>query len=813
MLGWDHVRQDVRYAIRLLARTPCWTMLAALIVALGIAGTATMFSIVNATLLRPLPFSQPRQLYWVGELLFNFRQEFAIAGDYFTLREHAQTFSQMAAFSTSGVNWTATDRPEQLTASHVTASFFSVLGVQPLRGRIFRADEDVPGASPAVVLSYGLWQRRFGGDPAVLGQTIRLDRQDAVVIGIMPQRFDFPKGTELWTPLRLDEAEQRQRINLAIVTIVARAKAGVSAAQVASEMNRLMPIVENEYQANGVTANPKIFATPLQERLVGHIRPAILLLTGAVVLMLATVCFNVANLMLARASGRRREIAIRAALGAPRTRIVSQMVTESVVVSLLGGALGIGLTCAALGTVNASRSLALSGFPATSIDAVTIEFTLALSLLVGLIFGLAPAFNALGFSVREALQRESRSAAGSLSARNLRQGLVVAQLGASLTLLIGSGLLAKSFLKARDTDPGFRPDRVLTARVNLAGPRYASHQRQIEFYEEVLEKLRAVPTVVSAAVTMSLPLNGDGLPNSAAFQIENHPASPLGQEPQTSLMAVSPDFFNALSIPLLEGRLLDARDRLGSPDTIVVNQTFERRFFPNEDPIGHRIAVGRGDHVWLEIVGVVGDVRQNGLDHDAEPWFYQCYFQIHDDRVLSHMGLLIRSSSDPAALPPIVARLIASVDPDQVVYDIKTMDQRLVDSLASRRFNAVWIGCFAVTAILLAAIGVYGVMSYLVTLRTQEIGIRLALGARQGQVLQSIVREGLILGVVGSGIGLAGAFALSRFLSLLLFRVSALDPIIYAGFTAALLFAVFAASYVPGLRAARVDPATSLRHS
>ncbi len=810
---WDHVRQDVRYAIRLLVKTPSWTTLAALTVALGIAGTATMFSIVNAVLLRPLPFSQPRQLYWVGELLFNFKQEFALAGDYFTMREHAQAFSQMAAFNTSGVNWTGTDRPEQLTASHVTASFFSLLGVQPLRGRVFRADEDVPGANPAVVLSYALWQRRFGGDPAVLGQTIRLDRQEALVIGVMPRRFDFPKGTELWMPLRLNEAEQRQRMGFVIVTIVARAKASVSAAQVASEINRLTPIVEDEYHANGVTADAKIFATPLQERLVGQLRQAILVLAGAVVLMLAIVCFNVANLMLARASGRRREIAIRVALGAPRTRIVGQVVTESLLVSLMGGALGIGLTSAAVGMVNAFRPLALSGFPEISIDTATIEFTLALSLLVGLVFGVAPALSALGFSVQEALQQESRSAAGSLSLRKVRQGLVVAQLGASLTLLIGSGLLAKSFLQLRDTDPGFHPDRVLTGRVNLTGPSYSTHERQIEFYERVLEKLRAVSAVMSAAVTTSIPLNGDGLPNAAVFRIENHPAVPRGQDPQASFTAVSPDFFTTLAIPLLEGRLLDARDRLGAPETIVVNQTFERRYFPGENPIGQRISIGAptDNPAWLAIVGVVGDVRQNGLDRDAVPWSYQSYFQTQLD-FLARMGILIRTSSDPALLAPTVARLVTAVDPDEPAYDLKTMDQRLSDSLASRRFNAVWIGCFAVVAILLAAIGVYGVMSYLVTLRTQEMGIRLALGARQGQVLQLIVREGLVLGVVGSGIGLAGAFVLSRFLSLLLFGVSTLDPTIYAGFTASLLFAVFAASYGPGLRAARVDPVTSLRH-
>jgi predicted permease len=807
MLRW--VQQDARHAIRALVRTPSWTILAALTVALGIAGTATMFSIVNAVLLRPLPFSQPSQLYWVGEQLFNMKQEMALAGDYFTMRERSRVFSALAAFDIASVNWTGTDRPEQLTASHVTASFFTMLGVAPLRGRVFRADEDVPGASPTVVLSYALWQRRFGGDPAIVGRTVRLDRQVALVIGVMPRRFDFPKDAELWMPFRLNEVEQRQRQDFVLVRIVARTKSGVSAAQVAAETDWLAPLVEREYPSK---ANAKIFATPLQERLVGPVRSAILVLAGAVLLMLAIVCFNVAGLMLARASGRRREFAIRAALGAPWKRIASQVVTESLFVSILGGAFGIALATALVAVLNDSRSLVLAGLPTISFNSGTIALTLVLSLVVGVVFGLAPALRALGFPVQEALQRESRSAAGSLSLRRLRRGLVVAQLGVSLTLLIGSGLLAKSFLKLRDADPGFRPDNVLTARVNLTGPAYSLPSRQIEFYERILQKLRAIPGVVSAAVTTSIPLNGDGSPNSAVFQIENYPAAPHGPEPQTSFMAVSPNFFDTLSIPPLEGRLLGNRDRSGSPDTIVINEAFRRRYFPDQDPIGRRISIGgAGDPVWLEIVGVVGDIRQNGLDRDVDPWFYQSYLQTRID-FLHRMGILVRTTADAPSLPPTVSRLVTSIDPDELVYDIKTMDQRLADSLASRRFNAMGIGYFAAVAILLAAIGVYGVISHLVTLRTQEIGSRIALGARPGQVVHLIVREGFELAVAGSVIGLAGAYVLRRSLSSLLFGVSTLDPVVYAGFTAALLFAVCLACFGPGLRAARVDPVTSLRH-
>jgi predicted permease len=808
----DFIR-DLRYAIRILTRTPSWTALAALTVALGICGAATMFSIVNAVLLRPLPFAQPQQLYWIGEQLFGVKQEFQLAADYFTMRERTKAFIGMAAFDTTGVNWTGTARPEQLTATRVTASFFPLLGVPALRGRSFRTDDDRPKANLTTVLSYGLWRDRFGADPAIIGKTIRLDRQPAVVIGIMPARFDFPKGSQLWMPFRLNEIEQRRRQNFTLAKIIARAREDVSAARVKEEITRLTPIVEDEYHANGVSAGAKILATPLQQRLTGQIRPALLVLMGAVLLMLAIVCFNVANLTLARAAGNHREMLIRAALGAPRKRIVRQVMIENLLVSLLGGGIGIALATVATAALNSSRPIALVGFAEITVDTATLGFTFLLSALIGLVFSLAPALHAPGSSAAEALRQQSRNASG-LSLRRLRQALVVAQVAASLTLLIGAGLLAESFLKLRNTDPGFRPDRVLTARVNLTGPGYSSDRRQIAFYESVLEKLRANPSVISAALTTSIPWNGDNLPNSAVFRVENRPVAQRGREPQTSFTEVSPDFFKTLSIPLLEGRLLDSRDRLGSAEAIVVNQTFRRLFFPGEDPVGHRISVGDKEYrsVWLEIVGVAGDIRQNGLDRDAEPWFYQSYIQSSFENIFARMGILIRTVSDPALLSSSVPRVVASIDPDQPAYDVKTMDQRLADSLASRRFNATWIGCFAAAALLIAAIGVYGVMSYLVTLRTHEVGVRLTQGARPGQILQLILREGLTLGMIGCAIGLAGAWAFRPLLASLLFGVTRVDPAVCAGFTAALLLAALAACLGPALRAARVDPATSLRH-
>jgi putative ABC transport system permease protein len=806
------MRKDFRYSIRLLRKTPSWTALVALTIALGIGGTATMFSIVNAVLLRPLPVPQPNRLYWISEHLFNFGQEMAFAGDYFTIREEARTFSQMAAFNTSGVNWTGTDRPQQLIAARVTASFFPLFGIEPLYGDTFRPEDDTPRADAVVVLSYALWRRSFGGDPSILGKTMRLDREAALVIGIMPKRFDFPKGAELWLPFRLNETEQRQRQKLEFVGIVARAKAGVSVGAIGAEANRLTPIVENEYRANGVVADAKVIAASMQEHLAGRIRPAILVLCGAVVLFLIIACFNVANLMLARASGRHREIIIRAALGAPRKRIISQVLTESLIVSLLGAALGIGLTNAAAAILNSFRPVALAEFPEISTDAASIAFAFILSLLLGLGSSLAPAMKAAGFPGREALQGERRTS-GSRGLLRVRQGLVVAQLGASLTLLIGAGLLAKSFLKLRDVDPGFRSDGVLTARINLAGPAYSSSQRQIEFYERLLAKLHAIPAIVSAALTTSIPFNDNG-PNAAAIEIENRPANSLvRQEFQAGVMDVSPDFFSALSIPLLEGRLLDARDGPGTPATVVVNEAFRHSFFADEDPVGRRIRISGRSGPWLQIIGVVGNVRQN-LDRSAGPWLYQSYLQVPDDdsRSLTRVGVVIRTSSDSAPLSSTVVKLVGAIDPDQVPYDLKTLERRVASSLASRRFYTVWIGGFAAIAMLLAAIGVYGVISYLMTMRTQEIGIRIALGARPVQVLRLVCSEGLMLGLTGGAIGLSGAYGFRRFVSALLVGVSASEPGIYAGCAIALLVVALAACYGPAVRSARADPLISLRH-
>jgi predicted permease len=816
-LFWDHLAQDLRLAARLLAKTPGWTAVAALTVALGIGATAAIFSIVNTVLLRPLPFPQPQQLYGVIET--NQFGEMTLAPDYFTMRENlraasTQSIAEMAAYDTdgTGVNWAGTDHPERLTSGRVSASFFPTLQVQPLYGRTFLPEEDRPGADHVVVLSYRVWQNKFRGDPAIVGQKIRMDREPAQVIGVMPRRFDFPKGSELWQPLALNEAEQRQRKSMLGVEIVARANPKVTAAEVSTEIERLSQIVKNEYPhqyaATGFVGGLRIYARPFQERLTGRVRPALLVFTGAVALMLLIVCFNVANLMLARATARRREIAVRVALGAPRRRIVSQLLTESLLISLLGGGFGLVLAALAVRTLNASRQAAIAGLPEVSIDSSTAAFAFLATVLTGLVFGIAPALGSRGFGVSEALQSESRSASGGVTLRRLRQALVVAQLGLSLTLLIGAGLLAKSFLELRSTNPGFRTENVLTARMTLAGPGYATPDRQREFIETVLERVRQLPGVDSAAVVGGMPIGNAG--NYGTFRIESweqggRPPVPRDRRPRLGTIDVSPEYFQVLGVPLLQGRLLTARDESSEARVVVANEAFVRQFFPGQNPLGQRVSSNPSEEpVWEEIVGVVGNIHQGGLDRDVVPTIYRC--SLHGG------ALLIHSASDPTPLIPAIEKLVASIDRDQPIYDVRTMQRRLDDSLGSRRFNAMLIGCFAFIAAILASVGVYGVMSYLVTLRTSEIGIRLALGAQPGQVRGLILREGLALGALGSVLGIAGALGLSRFLATLLYGVSTHDAATYSILTPMLLAVVFAAAAIPGRRAARVDPVTALRH-
>lgn len=814
-LWWDGVRQDLRLGLRLLAKTPGWTAVAALTVALGIGAAAAIFSVVNTVLLRPLPFAHPKELYSLAGISTKLG-ELGMAPDYFLLREIVHrdsnsTISEMGAYDSRGVNWTGADRAERWVAGETTASFFTTLQVRPLLGRTFLPVEDRPGVEKVALLGYALWQRSFGGDPGIVGRRIRIDREPALVVGVMPRWFDFPQGSDLWIPIALDEAEQRRRGNTRIVNMIARGKPSSTEVALNRELQYRTQTLTDDYKQHGLVPMARLSAQPLQEHLTGNVRPALLVFSGAVALMLLIVCFTLANLMLARATSRRREIAVRVALGAPRRRIVSQLLTESLLISLAGGCLGLVLAEGALAAFDASRQTALPGLPQVFLDWSTAGFALIVTILAGLTFGLAPSLGSLGFGVREALERESRSASSGAAVRRIRQGLVVAQLGLSLTLLIGAGLLAKSFYQLRNTDPGYRPENVLTARINLAGAGYANVGRQKEFISDLLQRIGKLPGVEAAGLG-GIPPGITGNYGRVAIQGQE---SALGQEPIAAQVDVSPDYFRVLNVPLLEGRGVSAADSGEAPLVVVANQAFARKYFAGESALGHRVStiqLDPRDRGWAEIVGVVGNMREWGLDQDVTPAVYRPYLQ-EPLPALSRANVLVRTSHDPVPMLPTIEKLVAAMDRDQPVYDARTMERRLSDSLGSRRFNAALTGAFALIAAFLACIGVYGVMSYLVALRTSEIGIRLALGARREQVLGLILREGSVIALIGVGLGLGGAFALSRYLATLLYGVRTHDPATFAAAALALWGAVMAACLIPGRCAANVDPASALRHN
>jgi putative ABC transport system permease protein len=684
-------------------------------------------------------------------------------------------------------------------------------------GRSLAAGEEGRGAAPVAILSYPFWRSRLGADPGVVGKTILLDGLPHTVIGVMPQGFDYPRGTQLWRPLRMDESSQRPRSVMRpvmLVSIVARARPGVQPADVATEMVRLTGTVRAEYpkefESAGFLTGMKILATPLQRRLTGDLRPALLVLTGAVGLVLLIACANLANLLLARAASRQREIAVRMALGAARTRVVRQVLTESLILALPGGLAGIVIAFLAVDALNRWKPLVLVNYPAIAIDLRTLAFTFILTLVTGLVFGMAPALGSARVRIQESLKAAGLAQSGSRGATRLRQLLVVVELAVSLVLLIGAGLLARSFVKLARTDLGFAADTLLTMRVNLTGARYTTSASQTAYFNEVMERVKQLPTVRLAAVSTDMPLGSDRPYGGVAFQVTGRPPLPMAQRPASDLTLVTRDFFATLGIPLREGRLFGSQDSTQSPEVIVVNESFARKIFPGENPLGRRILSNREGSAPSTIIGVVGNIRGSELGAEPPPLVYQCICQ-STSRYLSRMGLFFRTTGDPRAAIRPIEEQIYSVDRSQPVSDERSMEERLAVSLAPQRFNLILIGTFAAVALVLAALGVYGVMSYLVNRRTREVGIRLALGAQPEQVLRQVVGESLSLAMVAALAGLAGAFALTRYLQTMLYGITAVDTATFAAMPILLASIALAASFIPARRAARIDPVTALR--
>jgi len=795
--------QDLRYGVRMLLKRPGFTFIAVLTLALGIGANTAIFSVINGVLLRPLPFAEADKLVRVYEKRLKLgRQRNAVsAPDFIDWRSQNRVFEDIAAYAPWSTNLTGGDEPMRLAGTVTSASLFSVLGVRPQLGRTFLAEEDQPNGDRVVILSHGLWQRRFGSDTGVVGRSIVLNGASFTVVGVMPAGFEFPsKETELWAPLGLDPSNQEGR-GSHYLDVVARLKPGVTLQQAQANMETIAGELEKQYQVNtGHGVN--IF--PLYEEIVGSVRTALLVLLGAVGLVLLIACANVANLLLVRTVARQKEIAIRTTLGASRRRIIQQLLTESILLGVLGGALG--LLLAVWGT-DLLINISPSNMPRMSeitIDYRVLGFTFAISLLTGVIFGLLPALQALRFNINESLKSEGRGVVGSSSRSRARSVLIVTEIALALVLLVGAGLLIKSFKRLGEVDPGFKPDNVMTMQLSLPRAKYGKPEQQSAFIQQVLERIEAVPGVGSVSMVAAPPFSG--FTASRYFQIEGRPPRPAGEGFNAGYNSASPNYFQTLGIPLRRGRDFTRQDVMGTPEVVIINEAMARRFWPDEDAIGGRLRIG--EDAWRTVVGVVGDVRHTGLDEEPKPEMFYPYLQ----SPLSFMTLMVRSATDEKSLRASIQREIRAVDPDLPVYGIKSMEQLISESVSPRRLNMILLTTFAIVALVLAALGIYGVMAYSVSQRTHEIGIRMALGAQRGDVLKMIVGQGLILTLTGIGIGLAASFGLTRLMASLLYGVTATDPLTFIVVALVLGTVALMASFIPARRATRVDPMEALRY-
>jgi predicted permease len=815
--------EDARYALRGLRRDPFLAVTATATLALCIGANTAVFSIADSILIRPLPYPSAERIDWISERSGPNQEDIGTAPDYYRLRDSNRIFESVAEFNAFTANWTGVERPELFDAAMVSPSFFRVLATPPLLGRYLAPDEEGSKAPAVAVLSYAFWRNRLGSDTHIVGKTVALDRLPRTIIGVMPQGFDFPRGAQIWLPSPIDEADARiisPTRPIFGVSIIARRKPGLSAQQVETEMNRVTYAIRPEYQVFHDTrfrSDLVISAHSLQEHLTGPLRPALLVLTGAVGLVLLIACVNLANLLLARVGSRQRELAVRLALGSNRGRIVRQMLTESLVLALPGGIAGIAIAWLAVDLLNATKPAVLVRYPPISIDLRVLAFTLALTLATSLLFGLAPAISAASIRIQETLKSSSLTHSAGRAATRVRKLLLVAELAISLVLLIGAGLLVRSFLHLMHTELGFRTDHLMTFRVNPIGPFERDYTR---FYTAVLDRLKQLPMARSVALLTDMPLNDEDFFINGRIRVVGRPLVPFAERPIINNTLVSAGFFQTLEIPLKSGRTFDTQDsapagasvtnygaRSGAP--VVVNEAFVGRLFPGENPVGRQIVFGpdRNSATWT-IIGIVGNVRGPALGADPPAMVYRCAC---DGSRVFHAGFMVRTAGDPKSAIRAVEASVRGVDRDQPIFDVKTMDERRDVALAPERFQLILIGTFAALAILLAAAGVFGVMSYLVGRRTREIGIRMALGARPADVLRSLVAESVVLVIAATVLGLAGAWGLTRYIKSMLYGVTEVDFITFALTPLLLCATILAASFAPARRAARIDPATALR--
>jgi putative ABC transport system permease protein len=802
--------QDLRFGLRQLLVKPGFTAIATLSLALGIGANTAIFSLVDAVLLRPLPFHDPDRLaiVWEDAAKIGFPRNTPAPANYADWKAQNQVFEDMAALNWRVYNLTDEGEPEKVEAQGVTANFFTLLGVKPELGRVFTQDEDKPDGNKVALLSYGLWRRRFGGDPGLIGKEILLDGQKHTVIGVAPPGFQFlSKETSLWVPMAFSPQELANRGGH-YLTVVARMKPGVGLRQANADIAAIMQRINRDNPQSWSGFELGSIVVSLREQLAGDVRPALIVLLVAVGFVLLIACSNIANLLLSRGSARYREIAVRAALGAGRNRIVRQLLTESVLLAVAGGVSGLFLAWLSFSFLKQIIPVAMALNAGIRIDAKVFAFTLLLSLLTGIIFGLAPALQAAKVDLNEALKQSGGRGGTGAGHRRLRNTLVVIEIALALVLLVGAGLLIQAFLRLRSLDIGVNSENALTLRTTLPRNKYSELPKRDAFYRRVLESVRALPGVVSAGYTTAAPLTWKGGTNG--FTIEGREQGP-GQDAQNR--QISAGYLETLGVKLQRGRFFDGRDDTQAQPVAIINETMARQFWPGENPLNKRFKLGPvgSPRPWITIVGVIGDIKDMGLEAPAKAEMFLPYQQLPDMLWNMPRDLIVRVTGDPMSVAAAARQAIWSVDPGQPVSNIRTMDEILAEEVAQRRIGMTLLAAFAALALALASLGIYGVLSYSVAQRTQEIGIRMALGAGRKEVLRIVLADGMRLATAGVVIGLGVSLALTRLMAGLLFGVSASDPLTLAGVTLLLITVALVACFIPARRATKVDPMAVLR--